>query len=165
MPPVAQLILKMVRELLSPMIHAEMETTTNVSSHRTNVLAQSHQDRLHGGEAVAASAHMPADTFSIPMFHCGEYPHIAVFKGKHLGPIGPPHQTKHSLAGHPKPLSILQSRPHLPMPFTMKGRLIQIVADVFEQLDIRNRTLGAARFDRCLLPFRATALRIAGRPY
>jgi len=52
--PVTQLILEMVRKILSPMIHAETKTTTNVSSHRTEVLAQSHQDRFHGGEAVAS---------------------------------------------------------------------------------------------------------------
>jgi hypothetical protein len=76
-----------------------------------------------------------------------------------------PHQTKHPFAGHPKSRSIPEAPPHLAMSFAMKGRLVQIPTDLFDQLRIRNHTLGAALVNRCPIPSRGTALRIRGRPW
>lgn len=89
-PPVLDLVLEVVGEVLGAMIHAQRQATGHLRGDRAVEAREPLSDGLQRREPVALLRHMDAHALAVPVLDGREDPHPAVVEGDGTGAVGAP---------------------------------------------------------------------------
>ena len=91
-PPVFELVLKMIRQVLGAVVHPQRQAPAGVRRHRADSCHQTLGNGLQGRKSGPQFADMPAHALGVPVLHGDEEPTPAFLHGEDLSAVGAPHE-------------------------------------------------------------------------